>query len=153
MVYVKINTTGATSGAETAYPSGEPEFIPGFSVSRSLVLYVCFVDRCLFFFFWPLCCSIYGLDYPFGIFKLFLRLSVYNQPLITTFDFTFIWCNTISVHDILLPNTDQNGFSHGNRYTSVKKGNKYTSVKGGNWHIHTSNNNTNIFVVLYCNKT
>ena len=25
-----INTTGATSGAGTAYPSGEPEFTPGF---------------------------------------------------------------------------------------------------------------------------
>jgi hypothetical protein len=32
---------------------------PGFSgvrVTRSLVLYVYFVDRCLSFFFWPLCC-------------------------------------------------------------------------------------------------
>jgi hypothetical protein len=27
--------------------------VPG---TRSLVLCVCFVDRCLFFFFWPLCC-------------------------------------------------------------------------------------------------
>ena len=34
---------GATSGAGTAYPSGEPEFTPsfrGFRVIRSLVLYV-----------------------------------------------------------------------------------------------------------------
>jgi len=39
------------SGAETAYPSGAPEFTPVFSgvrVTRSLVLYVCFVDGCLF---------------------------------------------------------------------------------------------------------
>ena len=45
----KINTTGATSGAVTAYPSGAPEFTPSFSgvrVTRSFVLYVCFVDRC-----------------------------------------------------------------------------------------------------------
>ena len=31
----------------------------GVRVTRSLVLYVCFIDRCLFFctfFFWPLCC-------------------------------------------------------------------------------------------------
>ena len=44
--------TGATSGAGTAYPSGAPEFTPGVSgarVTRSLVLYVCFVDRCLSF--------------------------------------------------------------------------------------------------------
>jgi hypothetical protein len=32
---------------------------PDFSAvrgTRSLVLYVCFVDRCLYFLFWPLCC-------------------------------------------------------------------------------------------------
>jgi hypothetical protein len=42
----------ATSGAGTAYPSGAPEFIPVFSgvrVTRSLVLCVGFVDRCLSF--------------------------------------------------------------------------------------------------------
>ena len=47
----KINTMGATSGAGTAYPSGAPEFNPSFSgvrVTRSLVLSVCFIDRCLF---------------------------------------------------------------------------------------------------------
>ena len=65
----QINTTGVTSGAGTAYLFEAPEFIPSFSgvrVTRSLVLYVCFVDRCLsfcVFFFWPLSClssSIYG---------------------------------------------------------------------------------------------
>ena len=48
----QINTTGATSGAGTAYPSGAPEFTPSFSgvrVTRSLVLYVFFLDRCLSF--------------------------------------------------------------------------------------------------------
>jgi hypothetical protein len=52
MIFYIYNTTGVTSGAGTAYHSGEPEFIPGFSgvrVTRSLVLYVCFVDRCLSF--------------------------------------------------------------------------------------------------------
>jgi hypothetical protein len=47
-----MSTTGATSGAGTAYPSGALEFTPRFSgvrVTRSLVLYVCFVDRCLSF--------------------------------------------------------------------------------------------------------
>ena len=49
------------SGAGAAYPFGAPEFTPGFSgvrVTRSLLyLYcVCFVDCCLSFFFWPLCC-------------------------------------------------------------------------------------------------
>jgi hypothetical protein len=44
-----INTTGVTSGARTAYPSGEHEFTSrfrGVRVTRSLVLCVCFVDRC-----------------------------------------------------------------------------------------------------------
>jgi hypothetical protein len=42
----------STSGAGTAYPSGAPEFttvFSGFRVTRSLVLYVCFVDRGLSF--------------------------------------------------------------------------------------------------------
>ena len=33
-----------------------PPVFTGVRVTRSLVLYVCFVDRCLYFFFWPLCC-------------------------------------------------------------------------------------------------
>jgi hypothetical protein len=54
-----INTTGATSGAGTVNSSGAPEFTPGFSevrVTRSLFICVCFVDRCLYFFFWSLRC-------------------------------------------------------------------------------------------------
>jgi hypothetical protein len=42
-----------------AHSSGAPGFTPGISgvrVTRSLVLCVCFVDRCLSFFFWPLRC-------------------------------------------------------------------------------------------------
>jgi hypothetical protein len=44
-------------------------------VTRSSVLYVCFEDRCLSFFFWPLCSSsIYGFWLPpFGICKLFFQ--------------------------------------------------------------------------------
>jgi hypothetical protein len=56
--------TGATSEAGTAYPFGAPKLIPRFSgvrVTRSLVLYVCFVDRCLSFIFWPLC-SLFFFD-------------------------------------------------------------------------------------------
>ena len=51
------NTTGNTSGAGTAYPSGAPEFNPGFSgvrVTRSLALCVwLFVLQ--YFFFSSLC--------------------------------------------------------------------------------------------------
>ena len=65
----RFNTTGATSAGETAYPSGAPEFTPVFSgicVNRYLVLYVCFVDRCLFFCPFPfghcvVCSLIYWL--------------------------------------------------------------------------------------------
>ena len=52
LVCIYINTTGVTSGAGTAYPSGAHEFTPGFSgvrVTRALVLCVCFVDCCLSF--------------------------------------------------------------------------------------------------------
>jgi hypothetical protein len=47
-----INTTGVISGAGTAYHSGHlssPPVISGVRVTRSLVLYVCFVYRCLSF--------------------------------------------------------------------------------------------------------
>ena len=48
-------TTGATSGAENTSRSEAPEFTPAViswvRVTRSSVLCVCFVDRCLSFFF------------------------------------------------------------------------------------------------------
>jgi hypothetical protein len=49
-----INTTGASSEAGTAYPSGEPEFTPGFNCGSSYLIFmtclcVCFVYRCLSF--------------------------------------------------------------------------------------------------------
>ena len=48
-----FNNLCATRGTGTAHPSGAPEFTPqffsGFCITRSLVLYVCFVDRCLSF--------------------------------------------------------------------------------------------------------
>jgi hypothetical protein len=57
-----------TSGAGTAHPSGAPEFTPGFSgvrVTLSVVLCVCFADRCLYFRPFTfghcvICPSIYG---------------------------------------------------------------------------------------------
>ena len=47
-----IDTTGVTSGAGTAYHSRAFEFTPGFDgvrVTRSLVLFLCFVNRCFSF--------------------------------------------------------------------------------------------------------
>ena len=49
-MYYYSNTKDVASGTKTACPSGAPEFTPCFSevrVARSLVLCVCFVDRCL----------------------------------------------------------------------------------------------------------
>ena len=50
-------------------------------VIRFLVLYVCFVDRCLSFctFSFGQCLVLLrytGSDYPFGIFKLFLAMTL-----------------------------------------------------------------------------
>ena len=56
-----------------------PEHLSGVRVTRSLVLYVCFVDRCLSFCTFSfghcvVCSSIYGFWLPpFGILKLFLQ--------------------------------------------------------------------------------
>jgi hypothetical protein len=37
--------------------------LSGVRVTRSLVVCVCFVDRCLSFFFWPLCCLFLDSDW------------------------------------------------------------------------------------------
>ena len=58
----RVNTTGATSGTGTAYPSGAPEFTTGFlwGSCYSIFSFICMFCRSLFvllyFFFWPLCC-------------------------------------------------------------------------------------------------
>ena len=76
-------TTDVTRGEGTAYPSGAPEFIPSFSgirVTRSLVLYVCFVDRYLSFcplsFDHCVVCSssIYGFWLPLWYLQTLLRI-------------------------------------------------------------------------------
>ena len=81
MIYHRVyNTTGATSGAGTAYPSGAPEFTVGFNgdrVARSIIVFVMFY-RSLFAFL-PFSvghCVLYvrftDTDYPFGISNLVL---------------------------------------------------------------------------------
>ena len=83
---------GVTSGAGTTNPSGAPEFTPVFSgvrVTRSLVLYVYFVDLCLSFCSFFLLAIVLSVilqypdfDCPFGIFKLFCHnRSVYCSNL------------------------------------------------------------------------
>jgi hypothetical protein len=66
-----------------------PPVFSGVRVTRSLVLYVCFVDSCLYFFFWPLCCLFFfdiqilitplvssNSSCPFVLFLLLIVLSV-----------------------------------------------------------------------------
>jgi hypothetical protein len=59
---VYINKMDATNGARTAYPSGTPEFTPGFKLGSCylMLIFMCMFCRSLFvllyFFFWPLCC-------------------------------------------------------------------------------------------------
>ena len=88
--YRFCNMRGVTTGAGIAYPSGAPEFTPGFSgvrVTRSLVLCVCFVDRCLSFCTFSFCycvvcsSSIYGFWLPpFGI----LDIRILITPLVSS---------------------------------------------------------------------
>ena len=58
----QINTTGATSRAGTAYPSGVPEFILEFvwgscySIFSAMCMFCRSVFALLYFFIWPLCC-------------------------------------------------------------------------------------------------
>jgi len=89
------------------HPSSPPVFC-GVCVARSLVLCVCFVDRCLsfcpfsfghcvfvcrslfvllYFFFWPLCCMFVDFVCPFVLFLLAIVLSVLLQ--FVAFDYLF----------------------------------------------------------------
>ena len=72
---------GATIGAGTVYPSGEPEFTLGFSgvcVTRTSVLCEMFCRSLLALFLLAIVLSVLhrfmNSDYPFGIFKLFVIL-------------------------------------------------------------------------------
>ena len=73
------NTTGVTCRSGTAYPSGEPEFTPTFSV-LFLLLDLFRVD-CSFFVLLHLAnvLSVHQFtisNYPFGIFKLFVSRTI-----------------------------------------------------------------------------
>ena len=83
----KSNTTGATSGAGIAYPSGALLVFSGVRVTRSLVLYVCFIDRCLSFctfsFGYCVVCSPSLCEFSFGIFNLFVFNYTCVLPIFT----------------------------------------------------------------------
>jgi hypothetical protein len=72
----------------------------GVRVNRSLVLYVCFVDRCLSFVLFLLAIVLSVLfrftdsDYPFGIFKLFSK----SFSVVKCFHICFI---LVKLHDVI----------------------------------------------------
>jgi hypothetical protein len=53
-----------------------PPVFSGVRVTRSLVLCVCFVNRCLFFCTPSVLLRYTDSDYPFGIFNLFLKINI-----------------------------------------------------------------------------
>jgi hypothetical protein len=61
----KSNTTGATTGVGTTYPSGAPEFTSGFRWGTCCSILVFCVMFCRSLFVCP--SSITGSDFPFGI--------------------------------------------------------------------------------------
>jgi hypothetical protein len=87
---------------------GTPPFFVGFV----LVLWVCFVDRCLSFCPFSfvhcvVCPSIYGFWLPpFGIFKLFIQAShclmIPLTNLISRFFFIFIFCRKVLVFNLIV---------------------------------------------------
>jgi hypothetical protein len=60
-----------------------PPVFSGVRVTRSLVLYACFVDRCLYFFFWPLC----------WLFVFDLRILI--NPLVSSNSSYIIWLSNL----------------------------------------------------------
>jgi len=92
----QINTTGATSGAGNAHPSGAPEFTPGFQWGScySIFSFICMFCRSLFvlLYFFLLVIVLSALlrytvsDCPFDIFKLFLYWASYCES----------WCVMLS---------------------------------------------------------
>ena len=54
-----------------------PEHLSSPPVLVGFVLYVCFIDRCLYFC--VVCSSLTDSDYPYGIFKLFLIRPTWMQ--------------------------------------------------------------------------
>ena len=62
-----------------------PPILSGVRVTRSLVLYVCFIDRCLSFctfFFWPLCCIFFDMRILITFWYLQAPLSQYRNTLL-----------------------------------------------------------------------
>ena len=80
---IKLSTNSC--GVGTTYPSGAPEFTPGFKVG-SLVLCVCFVDRYLFFCTLSFGHCVFFCDLRILITPLVSSSSYLHQCLLTDYD-------------------------------------------------------------------
>ena len=101
----QINTTGAISGAGTAYPSRAPEFIPCFSgfVLLDLQFYVYVLQNVVCHFVLFLLAIVLSVlrqftdsDYPFDIFILFHGIeksAIYCLHLVSNPPELYQWCN------------------------------------------------------------
>jgi len=93
------------SGAGIVYPSGAPEFTPVFSgvrVTWSLVLYVCFVDRCLSFctFSFGHCVVCSSSIYGFWLSLWYLQTLLTNCTPTYIHPFPKMWQNAVSIVEL-----------------------------------------------------
>ena len=104
----KINTTRVTSGAGTAYPSGEPEFTTGFQWGScysifSLICMFCWsLFVLLYFFFWPLCCLFFDIRIlitPLVFSNLYI-LHITKSTTVVKWFILFKWTKII-IHHLL----------------------------------------------------
>ena len=115
------NNMCATSGAGTAHLSGTPEFTPGFKWGSFNSIFSC---MCMFFtslfvllYFFLLAIVLYVLfrlmnyDYPCGIFKLFLDISItcstamntqYSVSTLSWFIIYICYCNIQSLKHVII---------------------------------------------------
>jgi len=98
----KSNTTGTTCGAGAAYPSGAPDFFPGFkwgsccSIFSFISMFCRSLVFLLSFFFWPLrcnniicvlyCCNAFHNRNVFQIKYRVVRLYVGHAPTFYIYD-------------------------------------------------------------------
>jgi hypothetical protein len=107
----KSNTTGATSGAGTAYYLGAPEFTSGFSkifVARWLIFFIVFCRLMLSLCNIFCCCyvivclsSIYGFVFPFGCLHILSSICCNCNLAISAFMAYRLVCNNSSMKVLL----------------------------------------------------
>ena len=105
----QINTMGATSGAGIAYPSGAPQFTPGFQWGScySIFSFICMFCRSLFvllcFVLLTIVLSVLRYtdsDYSFGILRIFLYKSY--PRVLQSFHVILSFCRTVCDTDVIL---------------------------------------------------